>query len=116
MARVTKLDRLPEALKAELIKRLLNTTDNYADIAQWLYAHCGKRYSKSSIGRFAQTLRSVHGGLLELGIPSDTLSANVGRLEKLGAYLVQREFLNRRIEALKKDIFGDFSTIGGRET
>lgn len=116
MPRVTKLDRLPEAIKTELIKRLLNSTDNYADIAQWLYQHCGKRYSKSSIGRFAQTLRSVHGGLLELGIPSETLSANVGRLEKLGAYMVQREFLNQRIEALQKAIFGEVSTIGDRET
>jgi hypothetical protein len=44
------------------------------------------------------------------------LSANVGRLEKLGAFLVQREFLNRRIEALQKAIFGEVSTIGGRET
>lgn len=116
MARVTKLDRLPEALKTELIKRLLNTSENYTDIAQWLYMQCGKRYSKSSIGRFAQTLRSVHGGLLELGISSATLSANVGRLEKLGAYLVQREFLNRRIEALQKAILGEGSSIGGRET
>lgn len=116
MARVTKLDRLPEALKTELIQRLLNTSENYTDIAQWLYMQCGKRYSKSSIGRFAQTLRSVHGGLLELGISIADLSANVGKLEKLGAYLVQRELLNRRIDALQKAIFGESLASGGIDT
>lgn len=113
MIRLTKLDRLPEAVKTELMGKLLGSTDNYESIADWLTQATGTRYSKSTIGRFAKALRSVHGGLLELGFSSDALATNAGKLEKLGAYLVQRELLNRRIESLQKSIFGALATGEG---
>lgn len=113
MARLTKLDRLQEAVKTELMSKILGSTESYESIADWLQQATGKRYSKSAIGRFSQTLRSVHGGLIELGFSSELLAANTGNLEKLGAYLVQRELLNRRIESLQKSIFGTLGTGEG---
>ncbi|MDX8127742.1 phage protein Gp27 family protein [Methylomonas sp. BW4-1] len=113
MARLTKLDRLPEAVKTELMSRILGSAERYESIADWLKQATGTRYSKSTIGRFAQALRSVHGGLLELGLSSEALAANSGKLEKLGAYLVQRELLTRRIESLQKSIFGPLGTGEG---
>jgi len=103
----SKLERLPAALKAELIEKLLTTPGKYDDIAQWLYEAHGHKYSKSAICRFAQAVRLMHGGLVDLGISSATLSANAGKLEKLGTYLVQRELLNRRINALQRTIFDE---------
>jgi hypothetical protein len=103
----SKLERLPAAVKAELIEKLLTTSGNYDDIAQWLYEAHNQKHSKSAIWRFAQAVRLMHDGLLDLGISPTTLSANAGKLEKLGAYLVQRELLNRRIDALQKMIFDD---------
>jgi len=114
MERITKLDRLPEAIKTELISKILSSTDNYESIADWLKQATGTRYGKSTIGRFAQALRSVNGGLLELGLSSELVAANAGKLEKLGAYLVQRELLNRRIEALQRSIFGELATGEGK--
>ncbi len=113
MARLTKLDRLPEAVKTELMSKILGSAERYESIADWLKQTTGVRYSKSTIGRFSQALRSVHGGLLELGLSSETLAANVGKLERLGAYLVQRELLNRRIESLQKSIFGALTNAEG---
>lgn len=110
MPRTNKLDRLPTAIKTELIAKILGSTDTYESIADWLRQSTGVRYSTSTLGRFAQALRSVHGGLLELGFSSEALAANAGKLEKLGAYLVQRELLNRRIDALQKSIFGALAT------
>ncbi|WKJ88584.1 DUF3486 family protein [Methylomonas montana] len=113
MTRSTKLDRLPGAVKTELMSRILGSTESYESIADWLKRTTGTRYSKSTIGRFAQALRSVHGGLLELGLSSKALAANAGKLERLGAYLVQRELLTRRIESLQKSIFGTLGTGEG---
>lgn len=101
----SKLERLPTAIKAELIEKLLTTSGKYDDIAQWLYEVHSQKYSKSAICRFAQAVRLMHGGLIDLGISSATLSANAGKLEKLGAYLVKRELLNLRIDDLQKEIF-----------
>lgn len=113
MIRITKLDRLPEAVKTELMRKILGSTESYESIADWLKQATGTRYSKSTIGRFAQALRSVHGGLLELGLSSEAIAANADRLEKLGAYLVHRELINSRIEALQKSIFGALETVEG---
>ncbi len=103
----SKLERLPPAVKAELIEKLLTTSGKYDDIAKWLYVTHNQKHSKSAIWRFAQAVRLMNDGLIDLGIPPTTLSANAGKLEKLGAYLVQRELLNRRINALQKSIFDE---------
>lgn len=103
----SKLERLPDAIKAKLIEKLLTTSGSYDDIAQWLYEVHGQKHSKSAIWRFAKAIRLMHEGLVDLDISPATLSINTGKLEKLGAYLVQRELLNRRIDALQKAIFDE---------
>lgn len=105
MIRGNKLDRLPDSIKAKLIEKILCSPDSYEDILSWLERTTGKHYSKSSVWRFAQTLRSLHGALIELGLSREAIADNAGKLEKLGAYLVRRELLNRRIEALQREIF-----------
>jgi hypothetical protein len=103
----SKLERLPPAVKTELIDKLLTTSGKYDDIAKWLYVTHNQKHSKSAIWRFARAIRLMHEGLIDLDMPPATLSANAGKLEKLGAYLVQRELLNRRIDALQKAIFDE---------
>lgn len=108
----SKLERLPPAVKAELTEKLLTTSGKYDDIAQWLYETHNQKYSRSAIWRFAQAVRLKYDGFIGLGISPATLSANASRLEKLGAYLVQRELLNRRIDALQKAIFDEPPATG----
>ena len=102
---MTKLDRLPEAVKTELIAKILSSPDSLESLSSWLEKVTGERYSKNTVWRFAQNLREVHGCLIELGLSREAIAGNAGKLEKLGAYLVRRELLNRRIEALQREIF-----------
>lgn len=88
----------------------MNGADTYADLTQWLDLSHGQKHSKSAIGRFAQAVKSMHGGLIDLGVSPAVLVTHSGQLEKLGALLVQREFLDRRIKSLQKAIFGESSS------
>lgn len=106
----SKLESLPSSIKTELIEKILNGPDTYEELAQWLHASHGHRHSKSAIGRFAQAVKSMHGGLIDLGMSPSVLVTHSGQLEKLGALLVQRAFLDRRINALQKTIFGESSS------
>ncbi|ATG89119.1 phage protein Gp27 family protein [Methylomonas koyamae] len=103
----SKLDGLPSPIKAELIAKILAASATYEELAAWLYEAHGQRHSKSAVGRFAQAVKSLHGGLVDLGMSPTVLANHAGRLEKLGALLVQRAFLDRRISALQKVIFDD---------
>lgn len=105
----SKLEHLPADIKAELIEKVLASPDTLDDITQWLFEVHGQRYSRSAIQRFAQALKLAHGGLVDLGIQPKVLAAHASQLEQLGVYLVQRELLNRRIDALQKVIFDGFS-------
>lgn len=103
----SKLEHLAPTIKAALIEKILTTPGDYAGIALWLEEAYGEKHSKSAIGRFAQAVRSIHGGLIDLGLTPAKLAAKAGKLERLGAYLVQRRFIDRRIRALEKELFDD---------
>lgn len=47
----------------------------------------------------------MHGGLIDLGMSPNALAAHAGQLEKLGALLIQRELLNKRIDEMQRAIF-----------
>lgn len=101
----SKLESLPSSIKTELIEKILNGADTYEELAQWLHASHGQKHSKSAIGRFAQALKLMHGGLIDLGMSPNALAAHAGQLEKLGALLIQRELLNKRIDEMQRTIF-----------
>lgn len=111
MPTLSKLEHLPPAIKAALIEKILSMPGQYQLIADWLLETHGVKVSRSALGRFAQAVRTIHGGLIDLGVTPAELAAKAGKLEKLGAYLVQQRFISRRIEALEKDIFDDDTKV-----
>ncbi|WP_157205416.1 DUF3486 family protein [Methylomonas koyamae] len=106
----SKLEHLPADIKSALIEKVLGSPDTYNDIAQWLFEVHGQKHSRSAIQRFAQAVKLMHGGLVDLGMQPTILATHASQLEKLGAYLVQRELLNLRISTLQKAIFSASGT------
>ncbi len=105
----SKLDSLPASIKDELVEKIIKGADTYEDLAKWLESQ-GKIHSKSAVHRFAKSVKSMNVGLIDLGMSADVLAAHTGQLEQLGALLVQRAFLDRRINILQKAIFGEVSS------
>lgn len=105
MPTLSKLDYLPPAIKSALVEKILATPGQYQQIADWLLETHGVKVSRSALGRFAKAVRSIYGGLIDLGVTPSQLAANYDKLERLGGYLVQQRFIERRIKALEKDIF-----------
>lgn len=101
----SSLELLPADIKSALIEKILTGVDTLDDMTQWLSEVHEQKYSKSAIHRFAQAVKLTHSGLIALGVPPKILAAHAAHFEKLGVYLVQRELLNRRIDALQKSIF-----------
>jgi len=95
-----KLNYLPRDTKAALIAKILANTETYQGLSQWLFDEYGIKVSSSAIWKFAKTVQAKHGGLLECGIPAGKVGQHLGKLETLGALLVQREVLNRQSSAL----------------
>lgn len=108
MPRQSALNHLPTPVHAELVSKILtNRQSNYQGITTWLEEQHGVKVSVMAVCRFAQKTLIRHYGLLDLGIPIDTIAANVKTFELLGAYLVQREVLNRRIDKLLASMMQD---------
>ncbi len=105
----SKLESLPANIKAELVERILKESDTYEELSKWLNQSHGYTHSKSAIGRFAQAVKLMRSGLVDLGMSPATLAAHADQLEKLGALLVQRAYLEHRINALQNAIFDDTS-------
>lgn len=113
-SRRLKLDYLPHDIKAALIAKIMANTDSFQGTAQWLLDEHGVKVSPSAVWRFAKTVQTKHGGLLELGMSTDAIGAHVGKLEALGAFLVQREVLNQRIAGLLTAILSAPSETEGK--
>lgn len=101
----SKLESLPANIKAELVERILKESDTYEELSKWLNQSHGHIHSKSAIGKFAQAVKLMRSGLVDLGMSPATVAAKADQLEKLGALLVQRELLNKRIDEMQRAIF-----------
>lgn len=111
MPKLSKLEHLPPAINAALTEKILSTPGQCVAISQWLFDTHGVKMSKTTIARISKKLRSVYGGLIDLGYTPAWLAANAEKLDRLGAYLVQQRFIERRIAALEKDIFDDETEV-----
>ena len=107
----SSLDQLNPEIKSALIEKILIGQETFDDMKNWLDETQSEPYSRSAIHRFAQTIKSAYSGLVDLGMPPKVIADHTAQLEKLGIYLVQREVLNLRIDALQKSIFSDLGDI-----
>jgi len=105
------IESLPTAIKAALFEKVLSTPGQCVAISQWMLDTYSIKISKTTIARFGKKLRSVFGGLIDLGYTPSWLAAKAEKLESLGGYLVQQRFIERRIAALDKEIFEDETEV-----
>lgn len=69
MPRKSQLSGLPNAIREELLTRILERGHTFEEIAEWLAQKQSEKISKSTLGRIGKATRDKYGVLVVLGMP-----------------------------------------------
>lgn len=97
MAERSTLDQLPEAIKDELIAKLL-TGETYTVIRQWLDKQHGINSSKSKVARYGKATRDKYGALVDMGMPIKEIIKHRQQIEALGIEQVRQQLIAKLTE------------------
>lgn len=96
------LDHASTTVKAELLNLDATTTMTTQQLADWLRETHGIALSKSAVNRFIKGSKQRHQNLMAaLGLSPDLIAANAEKLEEMRDLLLQRRFIDLRIEKLE---------------
>ncbi|MGZ8236547.1 MAG: hypothetical protein ACXW00_00805 [Methylobacter sp.] len=95
---LSKIDSIPNAIKDELIKKVLIGSERYEDIANWLLEKHGVKASRSSVWRFGKNTNVKFKRLVNLGMPINEIVKHRRQIEALGIEVVAQQLLDKLTE------------------
>ena len=94
MAKQSRLDRLPNAIRTELIAKLL-AHERLRDICQWLKKQHGIRCSPSTLHRLGKPIQDKFAVLVGLGMPIEDIAKNHLKIEAIGIDRVRQTLVDK---------------------